>query len=151
MLKILTDNVTRTAADKRIDPRRVVLVDHGSPIPEVTAVRRDLARRMREVLERDVQLEEAVMERRPGKEYDFNGELLEQVLRRLAREDRTQDVIISMLFMSAGRHAGAGGDVEQICRGVEREFPGFRVHPTALVGSHPSVIDILDSRYRQAI
>ena len=43
---------------------------------------------LRSRLEAGIQVEEAAMERRAGPQYDFNGELLLEVLRRLARQDR---------------------------------------------------------------
>jgi sirohydrochlorin ferrochelatase len=148
---ILCDNLQRAADTAGLRPSRAVLVDHGSPIPEVTRVRRTLARDMRERLGPGVRLEEAVMERRSGSEYDFNGALLEDVLRRLAEEDPATPVILAMLFMFAGRHAGPGGDVEQIYRRVEAEFPGLRVHQSELVSTHPALLDILEARVHAAL
>ena len=109
LAQILFDNI-RLAADARgLTPDRVVLVDHGSPLPQVTQVRRLLAAQLKDLLGARMTLTEAVMERREGREYDFNGDLLEDVLSRLAQEDQGRPVILSMLFLSAGRHAGAGG------------------------------------------
>lgn len=147
---ILQDNIARCAFDRQITPTRVVLVDHGSPIPEVTAVRRSLARDLRNRLGAEIQLDEAVMERREGAAYDFNGDLLEDILRRLAAEDSDGPIILSMLFLFAGRHAGSGGDVERIYRAAERENPGFRVHPSPLVGAHAGIVDVLQSRLEAA-
>jgi sirohydrochlorin ferrochelatase len=149
LVQILLEHIRRTVDAQNLAPSRVVLVDHGSPLREVTQVRRLLAAGLRERLGSGTTLGEAVMERRAGKEYDFNGELLEDVLRHLAEEDRQSPVILSMLFLSAGRHAGAGGDIDQICGRVAADFPGFRAFPTPLVGSHPLLIDILEQRYRQ--
>jgi sirohydrochlorin ferrochelatase len=148
---ILRDHLARCAAETGIPIERVVLVDHGSPIPEVTAVRRWLAVALGERLGAGTTLDEAVMERRAGPAYDFNGALLEDVLRRLAEADRERPVFLSMLFMFAGRHAGPGGDVEEIYRAVEAEYPGFRVHQSGLISEHPGLIDILQSRYESAI
>ena len=131
-------------------PRRLVLVDHGSPIPAVTAVRTWLAARLRERLGPGVVLDEAVMERRPGPEYDFNGDLLESVLHRLAAADPASPVLLPLLFLSPGRHAGPGGDRSAICARVESAVPGFRVYPTALVGAHPGLIEILAGRMAAA-
>ena len=143
---ILADHVAATAGAAGVPTRRVVLVDHGSPMPQVTAVRRWLAGRLRERLGDDVLLEEAVMERRPGPDYDFNGDLLETVLDRLAESDPAGPVILVMLFLAPGRHAGAGGDIARITAAVEQAHPGFRVHTTPLVGAHPALIDILADR-----
>lgn len=147
---ILVDNLRETAAAEGVEPRRVVLVDHGSPLPQVIDVRRSLAERMRSALGAGVGVDEAVMERRPGAEYDFNGDLLEDLLRRIAKEAPGETVILAMLFLSAGRHAGPGGDVDGICQRVMGDFPGLRVHRSGLVGSHPLLLDILQSRYEDA-
>ncbi len=143
---ILHDQVLATARDLGIAPRRVVLVDHGSPLPEVTAVRTWLAVRLRERLGPGVRLAEAAMERRPGPEYDFNGELLEQVLAGLAAADPRDPVILALLFLAPGRHAGAGGDLDATCARVAAAVPGFQVLPTPPIGAHPGLIDILADR-----
>jgi len=150
LVQILLDNILVSADAEGLSPSRVVLVDHGSPLPQVTQVRRALAADLRERFGAGTVLDEAVMERRAGREYDFNGELLENVLSRLAGDRPEHPVILAMLFLSAGKHAGPGGDIEQICGRVESENPGFRTLPTPLVGSHPGLIDILESRYRRA-
>ncbi|NCC28186.1 MAG: cobalamin biosynthesis protein CbiX [Gammaproteobacteria bacterium] len=150
LVEILLEHIHEAAAEQGIAPRRILLVDHGSPIPTVTEVRRWLASQLAQRLADDsgtgVALGEAVMERRSGAEYDFNGELLEDRLRALAAEDISTPVILSMLFLSPGRHAGPGGDITEICASVERDHPGFHVHPSALVGSHPRLLDILEAR-----
>lgn len=148
LVEILFDHLRATAAVQGIKPRRLVLVDHGSPSPEVIAVRTWLAARLRERLGPNAVLYEAVMERRPGPEYDFNGDLLEGVLYRLAATDPACPVILCMLFLSPGRHAGPGGDITAICARVESAIPGFRVYPTPLVGAHPTLIPILADRLR---
>lgn len=150
LAELLCDQVRRVAMVRRVPLEQVVLVDHGSPIPEVTAVRRGLAEEMRQRLGPGVGLEEAVMERRPGSEYDFNGELLEERLQALARTRPRQTVILAMLFFSPGRHAGPGGDIEEICQRVMDTAPGFQVIPTALVGEHEGLVAILADRLREA-
>ena len=145
LTRILCDNLAQAAAELAVEPR-LILVDHGSPLPTVTEVRRRLAAEMRGLL--GVTVEEAVMERRSGPEYDFNGPLLETLLRRLAEDDPSRPVALAMLFLSAGRHAGAGGDVEQICRRAQAEHPRLRVAISPLVASHPAILDILEDRYR---
>lgn len=146
LAEILADQVQTAAAGAGVEPRRVLLVDHGSPIPEVIAVRRWLAGRLAGRLGPSVRLGEAVMERRAGPDYDFNGPLLEDSLRGLAAEDPRAPVLLSLLFLSAGRHAGPGGDIEQIAANAERRHPGFRVIPSPLVGSHPALVEILADR-----
>lgn len=148
LVEILCDHVRETARSRGVDPRQVVLVDHGSPLARVTEVRRTLARGMRTALGEGVRVSEAVMERRPGPEYDFNGPLLEQVLRELGAEGTDGPVIVAMLFLAPGRHAGAGGDIAEICARVRDEHPRLEVIQTPLVGAHPLLVDILADRYR---
>jgi sirohydrochlorin ferrochelatase len=143
---ILLEHIDQAASAQGIEPRSVLLVDHGSPVPAVTAVRRWLRDRLTERLDPDIQIGEAVMERRPGAEYDFNGDLLEERLLELATEDPTTPVILAMLFLSPGRHAGPGGDIAEICESVQQRHAGFRAYPSPLVGSHPGLIRVLAKR-----
>lgn len=144
--KILHDHVSQVSTEKHCQADRVILVDHGSPIPEVTAVRQTTAEQLQELLGTDTPLSQAVMERRQGSEYDFNGDLLEDVLTETATQNASQTIILAMMFFSPGRHAGPGGDIEEIYRKVEVKYPGFRVHPSPLIAEHPLLIDILQSR-----
>ena len=146
LVEILAEHVEQTAVVSGNPTSRVVLVDHGSPIPEVTAVRYWLGGRLAQRLGPEVRIGQAVMERRAGAAYDFNGPLLEDHLRAMADTDRANPVILAILFLSAGRHAGPGGDIADIIRRVESDYSGFKVYPSPLIGSHPALIDILWSR-----
>ena len=66
LTQILEDNIARRASAENISPERLVLVDHGSPIREVTAVRVRLAADLRARLGPRALIQEAVMERRTG-------------------------------------------------------------------------------------
>ena len=147
--EILADQVRATARVQQVPLHRVVLVDHGSPLPEVNAVRRWLAQGMRGLLGGDVDLREAVMERRAGPDYDFNGPLLADLLEDMAQADPETPVILAMLFLAPGRHGGPGGDIAEICAAARQAHPGFRVHPSPLVGEHPGLISILADRVVQ--
>ncbi len=148
LARILCENAGDAAKAAGHALQQLVLVDHGSPIPEVTAVRQRLAQQMREILGTGIDLQEAVMERRPGPEYDFNGPLLEDLLNRMAGEKPRQRVVLAMLFFSPGRHAGPGGDIEEICERVVTAHPGFQVTASPLIGDHPGLVDILETRLR---
>lgn len=126
-------------------PPSVILVDHGSPMRNVTDVRNHLASQLRTRLGRDAQqVIAASMERRPGPEYAFNEPLLEQAL------DQTEvargPVIVALLFLSPGRHAGPNGDIAQICRAAESRHPGLHVLTTEPLGSHPALVSVLAER-----
>ncbi len=128
----------------------VVLVDHGSPIPEVTAVRNGLAGQLSVLLEDRVQcLAAASMERREGDAYRFNEPLLERLLDRPGFN--RGEVIIAMLFLSPGRHAGRDGDVATICAEAERRHPGLKTTMTRLAGEHDGILDILAERLDRAL
>lgn len=148
---ILEEGVRKVAPQASEAGQTVVLVDHGSPLPGVTAVRNWLARELQARLSMDTRIHEAAMERRPGARYDFNGPLLEDTLRELACDPTTRDVTLAMLFLAPGRHAGPGGDVEAICTRVQQASPGLRIVPTALVGEHPLLLDILQDRLGQRV
>lgn len=150
LTEILADHLRLAANGEGIALRRVVLVDHGSPLAEVSAVRHWLAQDLRSRLGPDVELREAVMERRPGPAYDFNGPLLADVLGGLAKADPGTPIVLSLLFLAPGRHAGAGGDIARICTLAEQTHPGLRVLPAPLVGEHPALIEILADRAREA-
>lgn len=148
---IILDRIATAAREHQLQPRRLVLVDHGSPRPEVNAARRWVAADLRSRLAAGIQVEEAAMERRAGPQYDFNGDLLLEVLRRLARADSQSPVFVAPLFLFAGRHAGPGGDLDEIARAVKAEYPALRIALTGLVGDHPALLDILASRYQETL
>lgn len=127
-------------------PVRVALVDHGSPVQAVTAVRDSLARQLGGLMGRRAIVVACSMERRPGPEYAFNEPLLETLL---AREGWNRGrVVVAMQFLLAGRHAGPDGDVAHICRRAEVASPGLQTQLTPLVGDHAKLVQILSDRWR---
>jgi len=142
LARIVFDHIQQ-AQQQSNDDARIVLVDHGSPSPKITEVRQRIAQTLQEQF--GLHVDQAVMERRAGKEYDFNGKLLESWLRQQARQGVT-NVIIAMLFFLPGRHAGPNGDVAEICDSVVKEFPKLRYTITPLIGEHPLLLDILNDR-----
>ncbi|MES9970258.1 MAG: CbiX/SirB N-terminal domain-containing protein [Candidatus Thiodiazotropha sp.] len=125
---------------------RVILVDHGSPLREVTEVRLRIAAELRNLLPPQTHFLEAVMERREGSEYDFNGDRLEQVLEAEAQQDQQTPIAVSLLFLFPGRHAGQGGDIATICSDTEGRYPGLKIGISPLVGEHPQLLAILKDR-----
>lgn len=147
LARILADNVRRAAPGG--EPYNVVLVDHGSPVPGVTAVRNRLAGQLSVLLADDaLGVMPASMERREGDAYRFNEPLLAGALEseRLTRGH----VVLAMLFLSPGRHAGEDGDIAHI-RAAASGAPGRQITPTRLVGEHPDIVAILASRVQQAL
>ena len=150
LVEILEQHIAEASARLGDDPTDVVLVDHGSPSPDVTAVRNITASQLCTRLPRGVRLAEAVMERRPGAEYDFNGPLLGHLLRDIATAEPEAAVVVAMMFLGPGRHAGPGGDVAEICADAQSEHPGLRIVISPLIGEHPRLIDLLCRRLEAA-
>jgi sirohydrochlorin ferrochelatase len=144
LAQIVFDHI-QAAQAKLAGKAQVVLVDHGSPVPQITEVRKRVAQSVDVMLGESQSLAEAVMERREGKEYDFNGELLADWLRAQAEQGVTT-VIVAMLFFLPGRHAGTCGDVETICDSVVRDFPQLSFTITPLISEHSLLLDILKDR-----
>jgi sirohydrochlorin ferrochelatase len=138
LLEILTDQILHTPGDA--DKDTILLCDHGSPIIEVTRVRDALARDLS--AETDIppsRLIACSMERREGPEYAFNEPLLATALQRAPG-----DVIILMLFLLPGRHAGPDGDVATIAK--EHAKPGAQVRMSPLLAKHPSMSQLIAKR-----
>jgi hypothetical protein len=89
------------------------------------------------------------MERREGTEYDFNEPLLERV----GELDgwAAADVIVALFFLLPGRHAGAGGDVAQICDDLLETGVLSTVERTPLLCEHPLLIELLTDRLKSAL
>lgn len=148
LAQLLADNVRAQLPEQ--GTAKVALVDHGSPIPDVTAVRNRLAGQLSVLLGNDVRcVAAASMERREGDEYRFNEPLLENLLD--TPEFSSSNVVLAMLFLSPGRHAGEGGDIAEICAAAEQRHTVLKVTTTALVGEHQGIVEILHSRLRQAL
>ncbi len=145
LARILADQIRARGGRQ---PFRVALVDHGSPVRAVTAVRDALAGQVRGLLGAGAVVAPCSMERRAGPEFAFNEPLLADLL---AQPEWTGDVVVACQFLLPGRHAGPGGDIARICREAEARRSGLRTHQTALVGAHPGLIGILASRARQAM
>jgi hypothetical protein len=136
----------------------VALCDHGSPSAEVGRVRGLVAGQLGDALRAAgllarlrAPLAQASMERRPGSEYDYNEPLLATLLRSAPYNEG--DVVLALLFLSPGAHAGPGGDIDEIVAEAVAEAAGqgraLRVHRTPLLG--PSVTEVLADRLREAV
>ncbi|MGF1483191.1 MAG: sirohydrochlorin chelatase [Opitutales bacterium] len=127
----------------------VVLVDHGSPIEPLAQLRNALAAHMETALgPKVVGVRPSSMERREGPEYAFNDPLLEHVL--ASPELREQTVVLAMLFLNPGRHAGPGGDIDQIVAEVQTQHSKLRVVRTGLLAEADALLPILADRLTEA-
>lgn len=147
LAQMLAERVCACLDQEEIRPgrARVALVDHGSPVRAVAAVRNEVAAQLARILGAAVaQVVPCSMERRPGVEFDFNEPLLENLLAQAPWNTGT--VIVAQLFAQAGRHAGPAGDIASICQAAMRAAPQLRVHRTAPLGTHPRMIELLAQR-----
>ena len=147
--EILRDRTLETIAERGLTAPVVVLVDHGSPQAAVGRVRNYVAEKMPALLgDAASHFVEASMERRDGPEYAFNDPLLETVLERPDIAGR--DVVVSLMFLQPGKHAGAAGDIAGIIENSTAGKTG-RVFMTNVIGNHPKLVALLAKRYAQSV
>ena len=148
LARILADLV-RAELDV-VSAERVALVDHGSPVAAVAAVRDELARQLAAQLgTRVAVVAPCSMERRPEPDYAFNEPLLAGLL--ATPPWFTSRVVVAMQFLLPGRHAGPAGDVARICREAEAAHPHLHTRMTGLVSTHPLLIEILADRWAAVV
>ncbi|MDA0768243.1 MAG: cobalamin biosynthesis protein CbiX [Verrucomicrobia bacterium] len=147
--EILAGLVRKKIAEEKLSRPAVTLVDHGTPRKFVNDVRNFLGGQLKELLREDaVAVVASSMERRAGEEYAFNEPLLENLLGSAGFEG---EVVLSMLFISPGRHAGPGGDIAEICEAAEKRCPGLRTVMGDLFATHPGVVPLLARRFREGV
>lgn len=135
LVELLLDNLKATGWTP--GSGTVLLCDHGSPIREVTAAREDLAARLRQKLNLTTDiLFGCAMERREGAAYAFNEPMLADAMARSKGK-----VVILMLFILPGRHAGPGGDVATLCAQHAPAHVTWQLAP--LLGEHPRLAQTL--------
>jgi sirohydrochlorin ferrochelatase len=146
---ILAANVRQVVHYQKWSRPRVVLVDHGSPSPEVAEVRDAMAGELAAALGDEAgAVAAASMERRDGDAYNFNEPLLENLLDESPWN--SGPVVLAMLFLSPGHRAGPGGDIAAICNKARERNPGLKTSMTGLVGEHPGIVPLLGRRLQLA-
>jgi sirohydrochlorin ferrochelatase len=147
---IVSERAREAAAARGLCRPAVIVVDHGGPSRDSAAVRDHVADDVRERLGGSIgPLAAASMESPAGPQFAFNRPLLRDVL--AAPGFDSGDVLVAPLFLSPGRHAGPGGDLEGIARAAQARFPSLRCHFTGLVGSHPAAIEFLSGALEEAL
>lgn len=150
ILRQNVDTVRATLSEAQQDSVSVLVLDHGTPNRLVHESRELVAKQLRAMIGKYVKMVgTACMERRDGPEYDFNDPLLDAALDHYKITSGV--VIIALLFLSNGRHAGEKGDIEEIVDGVKLQCPGVDVIVTDPIGAHPLVTEILHDRFRQVL
>lgn len=150
LASILAGHVRQTMARAQFSNPKIALVDHGTPVAGVNRVRNAVARQLGGMLGAEVASVVACsMERRAGAEYAFNEPLLENLDELAAL--RGGDLIAALFFLLPGRHAGAGGDVAEICDGLIDRGAFNRIRTTPLLAEHPALLDVLEDRLHAAL
>ncbi|CAE8667200.1 unnamed protein product, partial [Polarella glacialis] len=123
--QMLFDRIQEAVKTNGFGPNpAIAVVDHGSPTPAVARCRNQVTTQLQSLIAAaalaGAHLKPRVvlgccMERREGDEYDFNGDLLENVLEEnpIFKEG---EVIVALMFLQPGRHAGPDGDLDQIVK-----------------------------------
>jgi len=135
---IVTTRIREAKAARSLVRPPVVVVDHGGPSAASAHLRNHLADTVRSQLGDEVG---------PVAAASMEGDhppLLAAQLR--APGFAGNEVIVAQLFLSPGRHAGPGGDIEEICTDS-----GTRCHRTELVGTHPLAIATLAAALREKL
>jgi sirohydrochlorin ferrochelatase len=149
MAGILADRVRELIRSDAWSRPQVILVDHGSPQPAVAAVRNHLGAQVRDELGDEVAgLTVASMERRDGDAYAFNDPLLATAL--ATAPSNQGNVVIALQFLSPGRHAGAGGDIAEICDAAEQAQSGLTTRMTETIATDVRLVDLLVERFAEA-
>lgn len=149
--QILMEKVKALTADvPRSEDISVLVLDHGTPNKEVHEARELVGDQLRKLMEGQVKLVgTGCMERREGSEYDFNDPLLEVALDHYKITSGV--LVVAILFLSQGRHAGANGDIEEILEGVKKKYPNVEIRVTEPLGTHELLSEVLQDRYYQAL
>ena len=144
----LEDLCLRAINRNELNKPFLALVDHGTPVFDVHRVREEVGEGLKERMAAHISgFSTCSMERRDGEEYDFNEPLLENLL--AEKKEGFEEMLVAQLFLSPGRHAGEGGDLDRICRSFADSSPSRRLVRTDLLGTHPSVLEILLERIQR--
>lgn len=144
LVEILADHVlSKLPAGEGVS---IAMVDHGTPYQPVNTLRNSVAAQLAKRLNLPVQA--CSMERRPGSEYAFNEPLLENLQCLEGKGDAR--LVLSMFFLLPGRHAGTGGDVEEIADSLVGGGEFKSVEICELLALHPLLTKILIDRYKDA-
>jgi len=136
--RIVAQRIRETTAARSLARPAIVVVDHGGPSAASAALRDRIATETSDLLGLAAgEVSAASMEGR-------HGPLLADHLRSPALAGR--DVLIAMLFLSPGRHAGPEGDVARIARAAHP-----RTYFTKLVGDHPLAVEALAEALREVL
>lgn len=151
--RALIDRAEAARVANGISRCAVAVCDHGSPSPDVTEARHHVMRQVAALLADSpviAAVGECSMERRPEPQYDFNEPTLDKLLMDDSTAFATQDVVVTLMFISPGRHAGEGGDIATIIAAAPAVHDR-RVVMTDVLGLHPLVLQVFADRVQEAM
>ena len=154
LARILADQVKLTLKyNKLSDTTNLVLVDHGSPIEKLSILRNTVTNQLKELLGDSVSTATACsMERREGDAYAFNDPLLETIsFEKPSIGKSLESLVVAMFFLLPGRHAGEGGDVDEILQGLVDDAKIKNFIKTDLIASQPLIYSILEDRLKSVL
>ena len=154
LARILADQVKLTLKHNKLsDKTNLVLVDHGSPIEKLSILRNTVTNQLKELLGDSVSTATACsMERREGDAYAFNDPLLETIsFEKTSIGKSLESLVVAMFFLLPGRHAGEGGDVDEILQGLVDDAEIKNFIKTDLIAYHPLIYSILEDRVKSVL
>ena len=149
--RALADHSRKTIRESKMRHPSLALVDHGTPLREVNQVREQVGDELEKLMSSEISdFSTCSMERREGKEYDFNDPLLESILKKWSEnKDKDIQILVAPLFLSPGRHAGEKGDLSQICSRFHCAEKNILIERSDLLGQHPLVLEVLRDRIKE--
>ncbi|EQC31264.1 hypothetical protein SDRG_10869 [Saprolegnia diclina VS20] len=152
--KILASKVRGAIADHHGEFEkkdiRVIVVDRGTTNHEVHLSRNLIGSQLTKLLGGAVEkVHTASMERVDDPAYDFNEPLLAHAFETYKISSGL--VVLALLFLTSGRHAVPGGDIEHVLATTKAAHPNLEVAVTAPIGSHPILTNMLMDRYFESV
>ncbi|OQR84251.1 NAD-dependent epimerase/dehydratase [Achlya hypogyna] len=151
--KILAEKVMRvcqlhaTYAPSNV---RVIVVDRGTTNHEVHLSRNLIRSQLAKLLGTSVaDVVTASMERVDEPAYDFNEPLLANAFK--TYQISSGLVVLALLFLTSGRHAVPGGDIEAVLADTKTSHPNLEIAVTDPIGSHPVLTNMLMDRYFESV
>lgn len=154
LAQILAEQVTAIMEQNTLSrSTNLVLVDHGSPIEQLSILRNTVTIQLQELLGDSVSTSTACsMERRAGEAYAFNDPLLETIsFDTVSKDTSLESLVVAMFFLLPGRHAGEGGDVDEILEDLVENAKIENFFKTDLIATHPLIYSILEDRVKSVL
>lgn len=159
--RIVVRHAAATAAARGFPSYALAVCDHGSPNPALAAARNAVAAQVAALTAGDPAVTAVAacsMERREGPAFDFNEPLLEGLLGAGGPPAFSGGgpVVVGLLFLSPGQHAGPGGDIAGIIAAAQAAAAREGRPPpvaamTPLLGEAPEWVDLLAARAREGL